>query len=124
LIKKIKMDNTFEKADELTKNIRDYVNTRISLAKLEIAEKTSSLISRFIAFLIVLLFLMSAWIFLNVSLAFFLTDVFGKKIIGFLIVGGLNLFIAWVIWLTKNSLIRIPIMNAIIKMLYPNEEES
>jgi putative flippase GtrA len=118
------MDNTFEKADELTKNIRDYVNTRISLAKLEIAEKTSSLISRFIAFLIVLLFLMSAWIFLNVSLAFFLTDVFGKKIIGFLIVGGLNLFIAWVIWLTKNSLIRIPIMNAIIKMLYPNEEES
>lgn len=116
------MENTFEKADELSQHLRDYVQTRLDLLKLEVAEKSSAVVSKLIALTIVMVFFMLFWAFLNVALAFFLSEITGSGIYGFLLVSGFNLFIGWIIWIAKDRLIRVPIMNAIIAQLYKQEE--
>ena len=117
------MENTFEKADEIAQNLKDYVQTRIRLFKLDIAEKISAIIGKWIAITFLAVFLLIGWVFLNVALAFFLAQITESGIYGFLIVGTLNLIIGCLIWLLKDKLIRIPIMNSIIAQLYKNDEE-
>lgn len=116
------MENTFEKADELSQHLRDYVQTRLDLLKLEVAEKSSAVIGKLIALMIVMVFFVLCWTFLNVALAFFLSDLTGSGLYGFLIVSGFNLLIGWIIWIGRDRLIRVPIMNAIIAQLYKQEE--
>jgi hypothetical protein len=73
--------------------------------------------------LVVTLFLFLSWAFLNVALGFYLSQVTGSGIYGFMIVSGFNLLVGLCIWMAKDKLIRIPIMNAIITQLYKNDEE-
>jgi len=42
--------------------------------------------------------------------------------LGFLIVAGLVLLLGLVLWLAKDRLLRIPIMNALLKIFFEKEE--
>jgi hypothetical protein len=117
------MEKAFAKVEELADTVKDYVNTRIESAKLNIAEKSSAVIANLVAGLIVVSFFMLFFLFGSIALAFGLGEWIGKTWSGFLIVAGLYLLIGLVVWTARVKIIQLPIMNALIKQLFGEEDE-
>lgn len=115
--------STFEKVEDLAEKVKDYLNTRISLVKLQFAARTSKVLSNLIASLVVFLILMLFIIFAGIALALALSAWIGPLYSGFLIVAGLFLLTGIIIWKKRESLLRIPIMNSIISQLSNDDEE-
>jgi hypothetical protein len=114
-----------KKVEHLAEHIKEYVNTRISLVKLEIAEKVSRLGAWIIGVVLLFFILLFFIVFLSLSAAHGIGDALGKPYLGFLIMGGIYLLLALFIWWRKEKLLRIPLMNAIIRQLFSveNDEE-
>jgi len=119
----INMKETFEKLEGLTDHVKEYVNTRIELTKLRIAEKTSLIIGDLVAGTIVILFFLFVLMFGSIAGAWAVSDWIGKPYSGFLIVAGIYLLLGIIVWMTRSKLIRFPVMNAIIKKLHKGDED-
>lgn len=117
------MESTFARAEELAGNIREYVNSRIESVKLTAAEKSSGIIANLIAGLVLAVFFLLFILFGSIALAFGLGEWIGKTWAGFLIVACLYLLVALVAWFARGRIIRIPLMNALIKQLFKNDDE-
>lgn len=111
----------FNKAEELISQLKNYINTEIELVKLTFAEKVSKIFSQFIAVLLVGVIFLFFIIFFSVALGYLLGQWLGQMWIGFLIIAVLYLLIGIITWLLREKLIRIPIMNAIIRQLFSKE---
>jgi hypothetical protein len=117
------MSNSFEKWEGLTDHVKEYVNTTIELAKLQIAEKTSKVVSQVIAVTIVALLFLLFLIFGSIAGAWALSNWIGKPYSGFLIVAGIYLLLGIIIWVGRGRLLRFPIMNAIIRQLQNKDDD-
>jgi hypothetical protein len=117
------MKDTLEKLEGLTDHVKDYVNTRVELTKLRIAEKTSLILGDLIAIGIVAMFFLFVLLFGSIAGAWALSDWIGKPYSGFLIVAGFYLLLGIIVWLARGKFIRFPIMNAIIKKLHKNDDD-
>lgn len=116
------MSNSFEKWEGLTDHVKEYINTRVELTKLQIAEKTSLIISQVIAVTIVALFFLFVLVFGSIAGAWALSDWIGKPYAGFLIVAGIYLVLGIIVWIARGRLLRYPIMNAIIGQLQKKDD--
>ncbi|CAN5901422.1 hypothetical protein BH11BAC4_BH11BAC4_21300 [soil metagenome] len=117
------MKTTFVKAEELASNVKDYVNNRITDAKLSVAEKTSLMVARMIAVVVVALIFFLFIFFASTALAYALGKLTGEMYWGFLIVAAFYFLLSVLIWKTKESILRIPIMNAILHQLFNEADE-
>ena len=117
------MSDVLEKAESLAAHLKEYVNLKLDVVKLSIAEKTSALLANLFAGIIVGVLLLFVIVFGGIAGALALSAWIGKPYAGFLVVAGLFLLIAGITWLAKGKLIRFPIMNAIIEQLYQNEKQ-
>lgn len=117
------MEETFAKVEEMAGHIKDYVNIRMDKVKLDVAEKTSGILANLIAGAMVLLVFLLFFLFVNFSIAYALSEWIGKTWAGFLIVAGFYLVIGTVIWLARQRILQIPIMNRIAESLFKNEAE-
>jgi Zn-dependent protease with chaperone function len=118
------MEKTFARVEELADSIKEYVNTRIKLAKLSVAEKSSSVIANVLAGIVVAIVFLLFILFASIALSFGLGEWIGKTWAGFLIVGCLYLLIGMIVWFAREKMIRLPVMNAILRQLFRNDEES
>lgn len=116
------MENTFAKMEELADMVKDYVNNRIELVKLTAAEKSSSVVAVLIAGLVIAAIFTFFIVFAGVALALVLGEWMGKTWAGLLIVAGLYLLLGIIIWAAREKLIRLLIMNALIKQLFVQED--
>ncbi|MFT3845264.1 MAG: phage holin family protein [Lacibacter sp.] len=116
------MDETFAKAEDLAGHIKEYVNNRISYAKFTGAEKSSKLASNILAAVIVLVVFVFFLLFASLALAFVFSRITGELYWGFLIVSGIYLLAALIVWGFKERLLRIPIMNAILEQLFKDDD--
>lgn len=117
------MSEEFRKFESLAEQLRAYVNTRVSQAKLSMAEKISKLAATMIAMLLSALVFFLFFVLLTVAAALLVGQWLNSLWLGFLIVAGLVLLTGLIIWLAKDRLIRIPIMNALIEALFDKDEE-
>lgn len=117
------MDNVIDKLEELSKNTHDYVNIRIEEVKFELAEKSSGLVANLVAGLTVAVMLLFFVLFASIALALSISNWLHTTWAGFLIVAFLYLFIGLLIWLSRRTLIQLPVMNSIIKQLFKQDEE-
>ncbi len=117
------MEKTFARTEELAAHVKEFVNNRIAAAKLSIAEKTSKLAAKIIAIIIVSLVFFLFLIFASTALAYSLSKLTGELYWGFLIVSGIYFLLLVLIWKTKERLLRIPIMNAILHQLFNDADE-
>ena len=115
------MEDSFSKAENIIQNTKSYINNRISLFKIEIAEKTSAIISGAITLLITLFFLFVSLIFLGCGLALYFGKLTGENYLGFLIVAGIYLIAGIFINIISGKAIRMKIMNSILRQFF-NEE--
>ncbi len=117
------MEKVFAKTEELAGNIKAYVNARIESVKLNTAEKSSVVIANLIAGMVVAVVFLFFIVFASVALSLGLGEWLGKTWAGFLIVAGLYLLIGLVVWTTRERIIQLPVMNALIKQFFREEDE-
>lgn len=108
----------FNKAEELIIELKAYVNTEIELAKLKTAEKLSKLFSNFIAAIFLGAVFSLFLLFISFSVSYLLGEALGKMWLGFLIVSLFYLALGFVGWYAREKLLRVPIMNMIIRQLF------
>ncbi len=113
-----------DKLEDLTSHLKEYIQTTIALMKMKAAEKLSILIADATAFIIVLMAFAFFLAFASFSLAYYLSIQLGSQPSGFLIVAGIYLLIAIVIWLGKDRFIRRGILKAIISRIFENENNN
>lgn len=112
------MEKAFAKAEELATAVKEYVNTRLDAVKLSVAEKVSALLANLLAGMVVVLVFLCFVFFGSIALALLLGSWLGAWWLGFLIVAGIYLLLGLITWLARGRLIRIPIMNAMIRQLF------
>jgi hypothetical protein len=96
----------------------DYVETRIDLFKLKIADKSTEIIASLTGVIIIALITMVGFVILNIGLCLWLGDLTGKVYYGFFIVGGFYLLVAVLVFWLKEKWIKEPISDMIIKKLF------
>ena len=116
------MSETLKKVEELTDHVKDYITTKVEITKLRLAEKTSLTIGNIIAAVVVAVLFLFMILFGSIAGAWALSDWIGKNYAGFLIVAGIYLLVAIIVWFARGKLIRFPVMNAIIKMLHKKDD--
>ena len=103
-------------------NLRDsaieYVETQIELLKLQAAERIASLFAIIAAYTILSVFFIFFLLFGSMAAAFALSAWIGKAYAGFLIVGGVYLALTVWIFARRESFLRRPILDAIIRQLF------
>jgi len=112
------MGNTFTKIEEIITHSKDLIATQIELYKLEIAEKSALVISSLILLLIGIIFFLLFLIFIRISFAYLISNYLQSNVLGFFIVGIFFLLINIFIFIKRNTFIRMPIINYILKVIF------
>jgi hypothetical protein len=108
--------------DHLFAHIEAYLKTRQELGKLVAAEKTSAVASTIFSSLIIFALFFFVIVFASVALAYGLAMYFGETVYGFLAVAGLYLLAAIILSVNRKKWIETPVMNAVIKNFFKNED--
>lgn len=117
------MEETFAKAEEMAEHIKKYLNNRISTVKLSTAEKSSKILSIIIAIALSLMVFVFFIVFASISLAYAFSKWTGEFYWGFLIVAGIYFLVGILVWILKERLLQLPIMNAILQLLFKEEDD-
>lgn len=106
--------------------IKEYIKNSKELSRLVLVERISSILSGFILDIVMVILGLIVFLFLSLTLAFYLADITGSTPLGFLITSGLYLLIIIVIALLKtkieNKLINLSIRKFLKKWNESNED--
>ncbi|WP_026950619.1 phage holin family protein [Algoriphagus mannitolivorans] len=91
------------KIGEIVQTVKGIVETRVSLVKQEIQEEFVSILSRLVLLFVVGSMIMMSFIFLSLSLAFYLSQVTQSPYLGFFIVALIYLLAVIVLYVTRDS---------------------
>lgn len=98
--------------------LKEYAETRLKLAKLEVIDKSTSVFASMVMDVIVAISFILTFLFLSFALAFYLSSVLGHSYAaGFSCVALLYLIIAVTIIFNKEKLQK-PLVNLLIKKLF------
>ncbi|MEE1884509.1 phage holin family protein [Pedobacter flavus] len=109
----------------LLNEAKEYLDNRIEYLRLVALEKVSRLFADLVTQVAFIISGILAFLFGSVTLAFFLSDILGSYTRGFGCVSLIYLFIAFIVFLTKDKYIEKSIVNTIIrKYLKKHSEEA
>lgn len=108
--------------EDLFADSKEYLETRIEIAKLQAVEKSSEIAGSAVVGLLLLLFFTMVFLFGSVALAFYLSEKTGQYSTGFLTVAGIYFVIGFIVYLAKESLIKKPVSNMIINKMLKEDE--
>jgi len=108
------------KIEETVDSIKDYINTMYELAVLKASDKLAHIVSNALSFLPILFLTFATFLMLSFGLAFYLNTVLVSEFLGFFIVGGVYLLIAFITMAARKNSIAKPLRNKIIKELFKN----
>lgn len=111
------MEDEKEKLPPIIDQLKEYVETRIKLAKYDAIDKSTSVLASMITDVIVAISLILTFLFLSFALAFYLSGLFHSYVAGFGCVALLYLIIAVIIILAKDKLQK-PLANLFIRKLF------
>jgi ABC-type uncharacterized transport system fused permease/ATPase subunit len=117
------MENTFAKAEDLAEHVKEYINNRMDAVKLNTAEKSSKLAATVIASVVVAMFFITFLFFASTALAFVFSRITGELWVGFLIVAGIYLLLGAIVWLLRDRILQLPVMNALLRQLFTDDGE-
>ena len=104
-------------------HVEDYMISRLNSAKVGAAQKTSKVVANTISAVIVFLLIFCSVLFLSAALAYLLYLWLGKMYWALLIVAGIYVLAAFIVWNSRERLLRLPIMNAILRELFDRENK-
>ena len=109
------MNNQTNLIDSLIGNSQDYVETRLTLFKLKMVNKSSDIASTILSFIPLILVFTIVFILLNIGIALLIGDLVGRASWGFLILTGVYIIIALVLYSQRNKWVKVPFANMLIK---------
>lgn len=111
------------KIENLISNAKEYAETRYELALLNIQDKIAELVSSIASLAVIGILSVFVLFFLSAGAAWWIGSVTNNPSMGFFCIAGFYLLLTVVIYLSRNSWIKLPIINAIIKKIKINEED-
>jgi len=110
-------------ASEISEEVESYVQNKINLTKLQIAEDISRLFSS--TAIIVVLSYFSFFTLLMLSLAggHFLSSILGSTELGFLIIAAIYALLALVFFLMRKKVVQKPIIKSITRMFFQKHDD-
>ncbi|MBN9385595.1 MAG: phage holin family protein [Chitinophagaceae bacterium] len=112
-----------KKVEDLFDHTREYINIRVEEAKLAVAERVSTVMAMVIAATVVNIIFLLCLIFASAAGAIAIGTWLKSYWLGFLLVAVFYFLAGLLVWVAKERLIRVPIMNAIIRQLFKNNNE-
>jgi hypothetical protein len=110
--------------EELIETCSTYIQARMRLTVLQLSEKTSKIASDFLTIIILIILFLFASIMLNIGLAKWISHGLNNEWGGFFIIGGFYVLLGILLMVMKEKLIRIPLLNAIIKSFFTVEKKA
>jgi hypothetical protein len=110
------------KIGTIADNVKDYVETRAKLYMLDAADKTSSTLASLGYYMVMGVAMVFVLLFLSIGAAVWIGHAYGETSMGFLIIGIFYLLILIVVYLGRNALVKVPIVNSILKQLFSDEK--
>ncbi|MEO8087306.1 MAG: phage holin family protein [Bacteroidota bacterium] len=110
------------KVEHLISDVKEYAEERMNLVMLTVQEKTSKAIASTASVLIVVILAIFMLGFLSTALAWFIGQQLAQPFLGFLIVGGVYLIAAILLWSNREKWIGFPVMNAFLKNISDDED--
>lgn len=109
-------DETVTVKDLINKAVL-YIETNINLVKLKLIHKGSSIVSAFLAYIIIAVFVLMLIIMLSIGASLWLGKILGATHYGFFITGGFFLLLIVIIYASKEKWLNIPITNSLLQNL-------
>jgi membrane protein len=111
------------KVDAIMGNVKEYVQLHLQLVLLNVYEKVSQVISAATAAIILGVFGVIVLLFASIGLAVWVGTLLEKPFLGYFIVAGFYMLVAGVLLWQRNALIRLPVVNSVVRIIYYAEEE-
>jgi hypothetical protein len=111
------MENNKEEQPGLTDQLKEYLETRIKLARYQAIDKGTSFFANLITEVFVLLCSALTFFFATLTLAFLLGQLFGSLWLGFGCITLLYLFLAMIVSAMKDKHLEPRIINFLIKKI-------
>lgn len=119
----IHMAQDFNDTESLVDEAKEYLNTRLAQLKLSFAEKTSRIAALMIAVVMSALVFFLFLVLISVAGAIAIGKWLENYWLGFLAIAAVILLAGFILWLAKDRLLRIPVMNALIKVMFDKDEK-
>ena len=118
------MENQKTSLEVLVERIEAYAKTSLKLFRLKATDKVAELVSDMASGLTMAVILILVFVNLNIGIALFLGDLFGKMYLGFLAVSGLYACLGLLVYFFRSTWIKKPINNLLINNLLKNDDIS
>ncbi len=112
-----------EQPETLSENVQDYVQTRIDLIKLKSIDKASQAITSTVVGVAAVGLGFFILVFLSFAAAFGIGDMVEKTYVGFLAVAGFYALLLLLVYVFREKLITVPVINVALQKYYWKEEE-
>jgi hypothetical protein len=103
---------------DLKKNAGELIDNYVQLAKVQVAEKSSNVLSLFITLVIALALIIFFFFFVGIAASIWVGYLLDNTVAGYLIIGGLYLLLAILIILLRKKLILPVIAKSLINKIY------
>lgn len=113
------MNEQKEALEELFDKVENYSKTSFALYKLQLIDKSSSLLSIVLVYITMIVFMLFFISFINIALALFIGQWIGDYYLGFLIVSVFYLIVGGLIYWNKNKLSAYFSESVLLKLLLP-----
>ncbi len=112
-----------DKVEKLAIHVIQCAETRFDLAAINVQDKTAQVLAS-IASIVVLGMLIALVIFLtSIGVAMYISNYFESTFLGFFYVAVFYLLAAVIVYFTRNKLIKLPIVNGLLKKINFHEED-
>lgn len=108
--------------DQLLTDAEEYAKTRQQLAKLSAVEKTVTVSSSVIIGAVLFVFFILFLLFISIAASHYLTSLIGPAYSGALVVAGFYLLVMLILFNGRNTWLRRPIMNGMIKNFFKDDD--
>ena len=111
------------KAEQLVKNMKSYLETRFDIVVLNLQDKLSDILSSVATVLVLSVFSILVVFFVSVGVAWWIGNAMQNSSIGFFIVGGFYLVLMIIVMIFKDQWIKLPLINILLKRININEND-
>lgn len=117
-IKSMEMQNQTTSMESFFEKIKNYIETRIELIKLKAIDKSSSIVSILVTYIVVFIFFWFFFVLLNIGIALLIGDLIGKAYYGFFILAAFYAVVGIVILKNRNKWVKTPVINMMVKGMH------
>jgi hypothetical protein len=112
-----------ENIENIKKEIQEYVEVKLDLLKLHIAEHLSRLLSNAATLLIAGFLVFLILLFISFAMGFFLGSLLQSNVAGFLCMAGFYFLVLILFFLIRKKIVEQPVIKAVVRFLFPKFSE-